>query len=85
LPSLHHVDGDLVVEQTTQLSTVRMPGLTRVGGAVRLLRNRALRGDPCPALAHVAVVDVAFNDALQPAVVDRLLALAPPPPVDNGG
>lgn len=64
---------------------VAAAGPHRVEGALRLLRNRALHGEPCPALHHAAVVDVAFNDVLQPAVVDRLLAVAPPPPVDNGG
>jgi len=85
LPSLHHVDGDLVIEETTQLATLRLPALTRVQGALRVFRNRALRSDPVPALRGASVVDVAFNDVLPGPVVDRLLALAPPPPapVDN--
>jgi hypothetical protein len=83
LPSLHRIDGDFVVEQTAQLATLRLGALVQVDGVVRLLHNRALRGDPCPQLARAGAVDIAFNDGLAPAVVDRLLALAPPPTVDK--
>ncbi len=77
LPSLKSVDGDLVVADTVHLGTVALSSLRYVGGRLRVVGNRALQGDPVPALTAADDVDVAFNDGLPTAATDRLLAIRP--------
>jgi hypothetical protein len=77
LPSLKSVEGDLVVADTVHLGTMTLSSLRYLGGRLRVVGNRALQGDPVPALTDADDVDVAFNDALSTAVTDRLLAIRP--------
>lgn len=77
VPSLKSVEGDLVVADTVHLGTMTLSSLRYLGGRLRVVGNRALQGDPVPALTDADDVDVAFNDALSTAVTDRLLAIRP--------
>jgi hypothetical protein len=79
LPSLQSVQGDLRIERTAHLSTLLVPSLAVVSGAVVVVHNRRLAGDVLPRLRDAGSVHIAFNDGLDGPVVDRLLALAGPP------
>ncbi len=75
LPSLRSVGGDIVVVRNPRLVRLELPAVAQVGGAVVIDGNAALSADPLPSVSRADRVDVVDNDALPPAVVDRLLAL----------
>ena len=78
LPTLRSVGGDVVVVGNPRLLRLELSALVDVAGALVLRTNPALSADPVPQLHRATRVDVVDNEALPPAVVDRLLALPRP-------
>lgn len=77
LASLRSVGGEVAIVKNPRLSRAELPALVDVSGAIVIAENAALSSDPPPGVAHARRVEVADNEVLPNATVDRLLALPP--------
>lgn len=85
LGTLREIDGDLIVGPTASLESAGFNALERVGGAIRVTDNGALRGLYLPRLLDAGRVAIDANPTLRTVAMPRIAAIHGPFAVTDNG